>query len=274
MVNLIQSVEHGAGYKGTHFGIGDCYAKSCVSNQYPRFSSNRSSDRRIAQLFPRRAGSCRWRRGVGRTPRTHRIGSTNQQQVCWNEDYRPGGKQNDRPCLFRGHQGSYCRTGRRRSGYQGDAQSLRVQLSESRTDKSNPKECCDVSSSRISGLYFPTVRPTVHRQFRQFQSVDSPPQLDTKSIEGNQVSVQFKENTGFCCRCRQWKLLVVVGRSDVSRYCIACDKQAKPTKFRHRADESRVPDGPFLAIHERRIAAVAKRVKAELAALEKRRRAS
>lgn len=87
------------------------------------------------------------------------------------------------------------------------------------------------------------------------------------------MSVQFKENTGFCINCRQFKLLVKNPHNTRSEYCIACDNDLE---FRAMGlkEESRVMEGRWFQGQKERIQAHAERVQADLALMKQRRRAS
>lgn len=80
------------------------------------------------------------------------------------------------------------------------------------------------------------------------------------------TAVQFKENTGFCVNCRQWKLLVKhLGKS---LYCVKCSETHEGPLACPTDDESEIYEGPWVEQQKERIARHRERVEGELAKLE------
>lgn len=90
-------------------------------------------------------------------------------------------------------------------------------------------------------------------------------------------SVQFKENTGFCLLCNEWKLLLrdtfSFGGSRskaASSYCISCDNQLRESSGFLYGTESNVKEGEWVEGQAERIAAHEARIQGELAQIAER----
>ena len=267
MANLIQSVEHERPYPVYHCCRTFPNLRVC---EVARGTDGNHQDGQAGSFEVARRGAAEEARAFGIIG----SGSASDEAMCGNEADGADYCSPEREKLRRRRARSGSRVDCRQDGQESPEQPLSVQWQnclpfprQSGASNRKTENVKRVNSYLLATYVRQTVCQTVFRQFAMQITLTCSLHDDTKSIEGSQVSVQFKENTGFCIRCRQFKLLVVNPHNTSSEYCITCNNTLEASAD-WLASESRVMEGQWCDGQWKRIADHTERVQADLAAME------